>query len=181
MAEALRANTSMLSLKLAHNKIKDKGLAYLAAALPLHRSLSELLLTSCAIGDAGAIALAQALTPAADSSGSAGIHQFPSLDLGGNRVGDEGAAALAALCRLNPSITCLDLKANLLGDVGAAALAEALLALSGLSVVDVSGNQLSSRGAVALSVAVKALPATRSLSLDLSDNGECACVCLLHV
>ena len=46
--------------------------------------------------------------------------------LGGNEIGDAGAAAIANAIAVNASVTVLDLGANKIGDSGAAAIANAI-------------------------------------------------------
>jgi hypothetical protein len=48
------------------------------------------------------------------------------IDLDGNRIGDEGAAALADALKVNTSVATIFLMSNQIGKLGALALAYAL-------------------------------------------------------
>jgi Ran GTPase-activating protein (RanGAP) involved in mRNA processing and transport len=72
-----------------------------------------------------------------------GLH---SLDLGFNRLGAEGAAALAPTLQALTGLQSLDLSINSLGKEGAAALARALQALIGLHSLDLSASHTQSAG-----------------------------------
>jgi small GTP-binding protein len=84
------------------------------------------------------------------------LTQLTTLNLGGNQIGDAGAAALAALTQL----TTLNLWGNQIGAEGAAALA----ALTQLTTLNLGGNQIGDAGATALAAL------TQLTSLDLRGN-----------
>jgi small GTP-binding protein len=84
------------------------------------------------------------------------LTQLTSLDLGGNQIGDKGAAALAALTQL----TTLDLWNNQIGAEGASSLA----ALTQLTSLDLWNNQIGAEGAAALAAL------TQLTTLDLRNN-----------
>ncbi|CAK0840404.1 unnamed protein product [Prorocentrum cordatum] len=116
----------------------------------------------------------------------------------GNRVGAEGAAALAQALRAPdalPSLQWLDLSCNRVGDEGAAALAEALRApdalprlqrstspalrapdaLPRLQVLNLSCNRVGDEGAAALAQALRApdaLPRLQVLNLSCNRVGD---------
>ncbi|CAK0833706.1 unnamed protein product [Prorocentrum cordatum] len=103
------------------------------------------------------------------------------LGLARNRVGDEGAAALAEALRAPgalPSLQVLSLDENLVGDEGAAALAEALRApgaLPSLQVLGLAKNRVEDEGAAALAEALRApgaLPSLQVLGLARNRVGD---------
>jgi uncharacterized protein (TIGR02996 family) len=87
------------------------------------------------------------------------------LDLGGNDIGEDGAAALAA-SRVLSSLTALGLMGNGIGDLGTQALV-ASGSLGSLTWLDLSYNSVTDQGARALAAA----DSLRSLAaLDLGEN-----------
>ncbi|CAK0906553.1 unnamed protein product, partial [Prorocentrum cordatum] len=103
------------------------------------------------------------------------------LYLSSNRVGDEGAAALAEALRAPgalPRLQRLYLFDNRVGDEGAAALAEALRApgaLPSLQALGLDGNRVGDEGAAALAEALRApgaLPSLQALGLDGNRAGD---------
>ncbi|CAK0841104.1 unnamed protein product [Prorocentrum cordatum] len=117
---------------------------------------------------------------------SGALPRLQALDLFGNRVGDEGAAALAAALRAPgalPSLQVLNLTNNRVGDEGAAALAAALRApgaLPSLQVLDLGDNRVGAEGAAVLAAALRApgaLPRLQLLHLGgnrVGDEGAAA-------
>lgn len=86
------------------------------------------------------------------------------------RDGDTGVMALAQSLHKHPNLKTLDLRGNRMGDEGAVALAEALektVANPELRHVNLAWNMIGSRGAIALA---KSLPSTQLELLDLSCN-----------
>ena len=74
------------------------------------------------------------------------------LDLSGNNLGPEGAAALAPAIAVCASLTSLIIYSNQLGDEGMGAIANALKdsTVSQLASLDVRNNQIGPKGAEAL-------------------------------
>jgi uncharacterized protein (TIGR02996 family) len=128
-------------LYLGGNEIGDAGAAALAAASSRLAGLTELDLTSNhhRLSAAGAAALAAA------SPHLAGLKK---LHLGGNDLGDAGAAALAASPHL-AGLTELDLGRCGIGEDGGRALA-ASPHLSNLVALYLGGNRIGDAGAAAL-------------------------------
>ena len=63
--------------------------------------------------------------------------------MGGNAIGDEGAAELAAALGSNTTLATLDLRWNKIGDAGAARLADALASgkCPALATLDLGGSE----------------------------------------
>jgi Leucine Rich repeat len=80
----VRNNATLQVLCLPFNQVQDDGAAAIANALPYNRSLAELDLRSCSIGDQGMVKLADAMA-AASSVGKAHVW--------GNGFGLSAAAA----------------------------------------------------------------------------------------
>ena len=113
--------------------------------------LKELSVTYCAVGDAGATAIAQALATC----------RLRSLDLKGNCIGDEGCVALALSLNSTRghSLRSLCLSVNDIGrdnnTQGAQALARALQGSCSLVTLKLDCNELRSPGITTLCTALK--------------------------
>ncbi len=129
LADALHESDRLESLFISCNRLGDEGAAIIADALRTNRTLRRLSLASNRMGPAGAEALADAL-----SSEDSGL-RF--LGLGwtrataavgelGNRIGNEGAIALARMLRRNRSLRALDVSHNRIAQAGIDAISEAL-------------------------------------------------------
>ncbi|KAF5904308.1 histone-lysine N-methyltransferase SETDB1-A-like isoform X1, partial [Clarias magur] len=112
----LMGEDSMIShLSLRNNRIGEDGARLIGLALS--KNLRSLSLAFNAIGDAGAIHLAQGLHL---------NHTLLNLSLASNHIGDVGAAQVAQGLRLNHTLLHLSLANNHIGDVGAVQLAQVL-------------------------------------------------------
>ena len=157
-------------LNISSCELGDAGAVELAAALAGGARVGELLLAGNGITDAGAVALADAIALQKPQ-------HLLRLDFSGNKFGEAGMAALArAVCAPGTALLRLNLR-NLetCGDAGAAALAPALAARScSLAELLLNGCSVGARGAAALAAALleRASSGTTSarLRLDLSDN-----------
>jgi Ran GTPase-activating protein (RanGAP) involved in mRNA processing and transport len=90
------------------------------------------------------------------------------LDLYRNKIGSEGAMALAEALKPNYTLTHLDLYYNTIGSEGAMALAEALKTNYTLTHLNLYYNKIGSEGAKAL---IEALECNCTLTtLDLESN-----------
>ena len=88
-----------------------------------------------------------------------GLRKVEELNLGGNRMGDGAAAALAALLEEGamPNLKVLHLSGNQIGDDGVAALASALRggALPACTTINLDSNQIGDDGVAALASALR--------------------------
>jgi len=109
LARALRSNTALTAINLAHNALADEGASALAAMLRGNGTLVSLDVSHNAIDASGAAALAAACEENA---------ALTSLDLTCNRAGDAGAAALANALRTNRALRAVDLCRNEVGEMG---------------------------------------------------------------
>lgn len=167
LAEKLATDTTVKAVWLKRNPIGDAGVARLADALRHNRSVRTLDLTNTGLTGAGLTALAETLME----------RPVQRLYLGGNNLGPESAATLAALLRAG--VAELYLSAGRLGDDGTVALAAALetVAAHGRQVgLGLGGNGIGVRGVRALAArlgAIVALDLARPRSavvLRASDN-----------
>jgi len=72
------------------------------------------------------------------------------LELANNKIGNEGASALAEGLQTNTTITVLNLANNKIGNEGASALAQVLQTNTTITVLDLANNQIGNEGAAAL-------------------------------
>ena len=156
---ALRVNTSLTSLDLSWNSIRNRGASSLSEALRVNTSLTSLDLSENSIGVEGASSLSEALR--VNTS-------LISLDLSKNSIGDEGASSLSKALRVNTSLTSLDLRYNYIRDEGASCLSEALRVNTSLTSLHLSHNSIGVKGGRSLSEALRVN--TSLTSLDLSEN-----------
>ena len=122
---------------LANNQLGAGAAASLGRAMTanaLSTRLRELDLFENALGDAGAIALADGVRHAT---------RLEQLWLGRNGIGAEGGSAIADAIAARPSLRFVSLRDNRIGAAGCAALARALSVTgSGLNTLDLSANEL---------------------------------------
>jgi Ran GTPase-activating protein (RanGAP) involved in mRNA processing and transport len=141
IADYLKSASSLLEkLDLSQNRIGANGAATLADALCENTSLTTLDLGENVLGNAGATAIANALIV---------NRSLAVLDLagandgkGGARIGDEGAKAFAEALRVNDALTSLDLDFQSIRSDGAAAIADALCTNSTLATLKLNWNQI---------------------------------------
>ena len=162
LTQALRVNTSLSSLDLRFNFIRDKEANSPVLALKVNTTLSSLNLHSNAIGADGANSLAQALRVNTSLS---------SLNLGSNSIGVEGANSLAQALRVNTSLSSLNLGSNSIGVEGANSLAQALRVNTSLSSLDLSFNFIGDEGANSLVQALKVNTSLSSVNLHYNAIG----------
>ena len=134
LAEELRSNTTLRSVRLNGSQITDVGAGQLADALRTNASVEVLDLGDNSIGEAGATQLADALR----TNTSVEV-----LNLDENSIGEAGATQLAGALRANTSVKKLGLAGNSIGDAGATQLAEALRTNTALEGLHLVGNPMS--------------------------------------
>ncbi|XP_015775400.1 PREDICTED: nucleotide-binding oligomerization domain-containing protein 2-like isoform X3 [Acropora digitifera] len=120
------------------SRLNKELVAVCIEALKTNSTVTRLVVHDCNIDDANAAELAGQLK------------ENSTLQLSGNRVGNEGADALAKGLKENSTLTSLILDYNQIGDVGADALAKGLKENSTLTLLYLSGNQVRDLGADAL-------------------------------
>jgi Ran GTPase-activating protein (RanGAP) involved in mRNA processing and transport len=106
LAQALRTNTTLTVLDVAHARACAAGAVALADALRVNRTLTWLSVHDNALcwnGDEGAAALADALRV---------NNTLKTLLMGSNNIGAGGATALCEALRENAALTAVDLRGN---------------------------------------------------------------------
>jgi Ran GTPase-activating protein (RanGAP) involved in mRNA processing and transport len=128
LALAFKIVTSLTSVDLSTNAIGDAGAVLFAEAFKAS-AVEYLDFSGNSIGDKGAASFAEAFKSSAVAY----------LDFSGNSIGDIGASSLAEACRLNTGISTLDLNGNRIGEEWTAAIAWLVSTSSKRSVVECSG------------------------------------------
>ena len=118
ISAGLARNNLLHTLYIGGNNVCDTGAVELSRALERNSKLTKLDVCDADIGPDGMVAIAPLL--------SVGSVPLRTLNLGGNRAGDVGAAALAAPLRTNTALRQLRLAHNLIGQAGMATLNAAL-------------------------------------------------------
>eukprot|EP00753_Platysulcus_tardus_P003904 PLAT12502.20.p1 GENE.PLAT12502.20~~PLAT12502.20.p1 ORF type:complete len:619 (+),score=233.03 PLAT12502.20:557-2413(+) len=144
------------------------GTRLLAAYLRVHTGVRTLNLAGHNMGDAGAVALAEAIK---DS-------EVEKLILWNNRIGDIGARAFADVLSTSKTITYLSLSRNRIGNAGADALSEAVKLNPVLQVLGLERNHVGDDGAMSIGDMLSTEPCSL-VTLSLADNritdeGACA-------
>jgi Ran GTPase-activating protein (RanGAP) involved in mRNA processing and transport len=121
IAEALKKNTVLESLDLAHNHIDLKGIKALADALKVNHTLKILVLSYNVMGPEGAYFIAEALKK---------NRSLEHLDIRSpykrTYIGDDGAAVIADALIVNESLRSIDMRHNGITNVGLKYIRDAL-------------------------------------------------------
>ena len=169
VSQVLKANSSLTSLDLSGNAIRQSGASCLSDALIANSSLTSLCLSGNEIGDDGASCLSQALI--VNSS-------LTTLDLSRCSISQSGASCLSHALEANSSLRCFDLSQNSIGEDGAACLTQALKANCCLTNVDLSENGISESGASFFSQVLLGNSSLTTLCLRRNGVGVDAASCL---
>ena len=159
------SRSSLKELRLWGNRISGAAMAAVTVSLKIARSLDsetrKLDFEGTDVGDDEAVELSEAIK----SRGGT----LRTINLGHNRIGDRGVAALAQAFEVL-NVTTLDLRHNDIGDVGAAALARAIESVNcTITKLWLGHNRIGNDGAIAIARAVGTL--TSSLTkLTLNHN-----------
>ncbi|KAG0276698.1 hypothetical protein BGZ95_007162 [Linnemannia exigua] len=141
LSDALMFNSTLTTLDLSNNWIKENGAVALSEALKTNFTLTTLNLSYNSIRDSGAVALSGALNTNST---------LTTLNLTGNTIGNKGTVALSEALKTNLTLTTLDLTYNWIKEEGAIALSEVLKTNSTLSTLDLTGNTIGNKGTILL-------------------------------
>ena len=173
------ANTTLKHINLSFCSIGPVGAQHLAQALRVNTSVKTLKLSGNHLGDEGAKALADMFGGNGAESGGTVNTTLEHVDLRGCRIRPVGAQHLAQALYVNTSIKILKLSYNPLGDEGAKALAEMLggngvendgTVNTTLEYVDLSECRIGPAGAQQLPQALRVNISVRTLEF-LSTGG----------
>ena len=179
LAAVLAQCPELSCLDLAWNRLGDQGVGNLGAGVLLHcPELSHLCLKGNGLEAAGSDRLAEGLSLLGESNEGTGLSV---LDLGYNRIGDEGVRSLSRVlvnCRM---LSHLDLCHNAIGSEGMEILASVLAQCTALSHLDLGYNHIGAEGARIIAEAlahacslggvVAQCPALAHLDLSSNDIG----------
>lgn len=162
LLDALHENNVVKTLWLSGNAMGDRGAVALADLLKANCNICQVILGLNEIGATGAVAISEALM----EDGAV----LDVLCMGGNfGVGDLGASAIGRALGKNTSLIELWLRDNGIGIKGAQALADGLRHNVTLKQQWLGGNDMGDEGAAALANAIRS-SGTISI-MDLSNNG----------
>ena len=155
--------TAVFELNLSSNKIGDAGAKAIAGALSSGTAMvTNLYLYNNSIGDEGAKAIAEAMKVNA---------VMTKLSLMGNKIGNDGAIVIAEALKVNAVVNVLHLWNNSIGDDGAKAIAEALNVNAVVTNLQLGLNQIGAEGAIAIAEALKVNAVLTKLSLSENNIG----------
>lgn len=136
------------TLCLCGNKIGDQGAYWIAQALDLKRTISELDLSSNEITDQGTCYLAEMLSRST----------LTAFILNGNHAGVQGALAIARATQYNQSLEVLGLCGNGIGDEGTIHVSEVAKTHCRLKALLLEDNGITERGILAVADAHRQNP-----------------------
>lgn len=172
LAEALKVNAALQELNMEDNDIGERGCAALAAALAVNSTIKSVFLPDNEVGDAGCVALAGALKV---------NESIQHVDLWNNGVRGEGCVALAEALKVNGTVWDVELGDNCIGDFECAALAEALKVNTAVRYVDLWSNHIQDAGCAALADALKTNTSVQKLNLEGNRIQDAGCEALAAV
>jgi Ran GTPase-activating protein (RanGAP) involved in mRNA processing and transport len=165
---SIRTQQPFQRLSICHAQIDDIHVRVLIESLALNEQneepydINEILLNHNNITDRGAIELVRQVLD------SDVINRIVSVELFGNRIGDESCRAISIMLARNQSLRRLKLGDNMIGAQGAQALAEGLRGNTSLTQLHLGGNSIQVQG---LQSIASALADNSTLtSLGLRDN-----------
>lgn len=148
----------MVYLSCRNNEIADKGIIYLCDALMDNTGLDSLVVWNNGITAESCPALAKVL---------ASNQSLRTLNLGYNRLADDGLAALVASgLERNRWLLHLGLQENNLTCCGVISLAESIANGTRMQRIDLRKNKFQLAGLMALAAALKLCPTVTCLDLD---------------
>jgi len=150
-------------LRLAGNKVRNKGVIALASALHTLPLLKELILEENEVSDEGVQALADNLK---------NCSSLVYLNLISNRIGDSGCKALTEAVSKTACFQKLHLGENSIGEIGCMAMASALSSLTALKELDLGGNRICPEACAVLLNIARKMPEIQGLAMRLEDQAE---------
>lgn len=133
LSSYIRENLNLHKVELRGNSISEEGIRILAAAFRQQHFIRNISLEWNNIGNSVGILL----------ESLAHCTSIQLLDLRNNKIGAEGASAIASFLETNTSISKIDLRWNEIGTLGCQRILQALPRCPSLKFLEVSGNKIS--------------------------------------
>ena len=135
LCECLKVNTSLQSLEISHNSIKDKGLTKILNNLP--GTLVRLMVSGCHLTYNGAVSFGKMLK----------INKaLKYLKISSNSIGDDGISAISDGLHINMTLIQLVARRCEFHSKGAKSVAKMLQANRALKYLDISSNNIGDSG-----------------------------------
>jgi Ran GTPase-activating protein (RanGAP) involved in mRNA processing and transport len=159
---SIRSQQPLQRLSICHAQIDDVHVRVLIDSLikDVNNDVDEILLNHNNITDIGACDLFNRLMRRCD--------RITSLELFGNRIGDESCYAIAEMLSSNSNLKRLKLGDNMIGATGAHALAQGLRHNTSLTQLHLGGNRIQVQGLQSIAEAL--IDNATLTSLGLRDN-----------
>ena len=158
IVDGLSHNTSLEKLNMRYSNFSSQNVFQLASVLRVNTRLKELNIRWCDIQSSDSVHLAKALEENTTT-------QLQTLQLEGNTIGSEGAAAFTDMLATNKSLAELDMRECSIQGKGSVCLAKALEKNSTVREFDISDNPIGSEGAVAFATMLKKNQSLKKLGL----------------
>ncbi|CAE7280729.1 NLRC3, partial [Symbiodinium necroappetens] len=163
IAEALKTNSTLISISLESNRIGVEGCKAIAEALKTNSTLISISLESNDIGVEGCKAICEALKTNST---------LASIKLGYNNIGDEGAQAISEALKTNSTLISISLESNRIGVKGGKAICEALKFNSTLTSINLKGNRIGKGAVKAICEVLKTNSTLTSINLAVCYIGD---------
>ena len=167
LSECLRANTTLIEVKMSGNNITLEIISAIAKSLEINYStLQKLDISNSKISDSGIIAFSKYLHIS-----------LTELDISGNDITCQGASAIAKFMRMNTTLQKLNISNNTISDNGAVAFSEFLKTDATLTVLSMSANSITCKGASVIAEAMQINTTLQTFDIsanEISDDGAMA-------
>jgi Ran GTPase-activating protein (RanGAP) involved in mRNA processing and transport len=162
VTSAINRGANAVHLNYWADDIPEAEVELLIRSVEQSQTLSHLAVNGI-VGNGGGDELAEKMCKCLETSLS-----LRHLDLCKNRIGNDGAFALAAAMKTNVRLSALILGNNNIGDEGAKALARALEKCTVLTWLDLSDNNIRAKGTKELARALEKCMALTTLDLSIN-------------
>ena len=167
LSECLRANTTLIEVKMSGNNITLGIISAIAKSIEVNYStLQKLDISNSKISDSGIIAFSKYLHIS-----------LTELDISGNDITCQGASAIAKFMRMNTTLQKLNISNNTISDNGAVAFSEFLKTDATLIELSMSANSITCKGARVIAEAMQINTTLQTFDIsanEISDDGAMA-------
>lgn len=162
LADALKDNTVVQTIRLKRQEIGPEGGMAMAAMLQVNTAVQEIDMSSNGLGSEFGAALSKALEVNT---------ALRSINLEDNELGPDGGRALAEALKKNPNTVLqkINLYGNKLGPRGGTALADMLKTNSSVQEINLENNEMEAMGGEAIAHALKMNTTLQKVNLGRND------------